>query len=41
MWEEYKEPFATVEFPTEADYKAFEEMVDFWRKHHNEEGNEI
>lgn len=33
-WEERKEPFATMEFPTEEDYLRFKEMVAFWNEHH-------
>lgn len=28
VWEEYKEPFATIECPTEADYNRFKELVE-------------
>lgn len=40
-WGVKEEPYCVVELPTEEDYKRFEEMVKFWKDHHDEEGNEI
>lgn len=36
-WEEHKEPFATVEFPTEEDYNHFCEILAFWNEHRPKE----
>lgn len=36
-WEEHKEPFATIECPTEEDYNRLMEMIDFWHLYHKEE----
>lgn len=37
VWKEHKEPYATVEFPTEEDYNRFLEMVELWNQHHPKE----
>lgn len=37
VWKEKPEPYCVVEFPTKEDYERFQEMVDFWNKHHNQE----
>lgn len=36
-FEEHKEPYAVMEFPTKEDYEAFEEMVAFYKANHKEE----
>lgn len=33
-WEERKEPFSVVEFPTEEDYNVFLDMLEFWKERH-------
>lgn len=35
-YEEHKEPYAVMEFPTEEDYNSFLEMKAFWDEHHKE-----
>ena len=32
-WEEYKEPYATIECETEEDFHHLEEIVEFYRKY--------
>ena len=38
-WGKYEEPYTTVEFKTEEDYKMFEEILDYYnkRKEHEKE----
>lgn len=36
-WEEKKEPYMVIEFPTKEDYELFEEMIAFYKEHHKQE----
>ena len=31
LWEEYKEPYMTIECPTEEDYLRLEKILDYWK----------
>ena len=38
-FEEAKEPYMTIEFPTKEDYDLFNEMIQFYLEHHKQEEN--